>query len=111
MSELSRAQRLRRLNAIRRSVSNDTQRIIAQRALAAFTAAGTTFLLVLLLPFGGVSRVIVALCAAMAAFYLVRTRSLLATSWRERLDAQLAAYEPLERGAFEALQRQAGSTI
>ena len=109
MSELSCAQRLRRLNAIRRTVANDTQRVIAPRALAAFTAAGTMFVLVLLLPLGGVSRVLVALWAAATAFYLVHTRSSLATSWRERLDAQLAAYEPLDRGAFEALQRQAGA--
>ena len=107
MPELTRAQRLRRLAAIRRTIANDTRQAIPPRLLAAFVIAGGIFVLFLLLPLGGAWRVLVALTAAGAAFYLMRTRSSLAPSWRERLDAQLAAYDPLDRGAFEALQRQA----
>jgi len=107
MGELTCAQRLRRLNAIRRTIANDTRQVIPPRSLAAFVAAGGTFVLFLLLPLGGAWEVLVAVAAAGAAFYLMRTRSSLAVSWRERLDAQLAAYEPLDRGAFEVLQRQA----
>lgn len=109
MSELTCAQRLRMLNAIYRTVANDTRQLIPPRELAAFAAAGVTFVVCLLLPLGGYWRVLVALAAAVAAFYLIRTRAALAASWRERLDAQLAAYDPLDRGAFEALQRQAAS--
>ncbi len=107
MAELTRAQRKRTLNAIRRTIANDTHQVIPPRSLAAVAAGGAAFVLFLLLPLDGSWRVLAALAAAGTAFYLMRTRSALAASWRERLDAQLAAYDPLDRGAFEALQRQA----
>ncbi|MHB1826773.1 MAG: hypothetical protein ACYCV6_03645 [Steroidobacteraceae bacterium] len=107
MTELTCAQRLRTLNAIRRTIANDTRQVIPPRSLAALAAAGAAFVLFLLLPLGGIWRLLGALAAAGAAFYLVHARSTFAASWRERLDAQLAAYDPLDRGAFETLQRQA----
>ena len=106
MTELTCAQRLRTLNAIRRTIANDTRQVIPPRSLAALAASGAAFVLFLLLPLGGIWRLLGALAAAGAAFYLVHARSTFAASWRERLDAQLAAYDPLDRGAFEALQRQ-----
>lgn len=109
MPELTSAERLRRLSAMRRTIANDTQRVIPPRTLAALVAAGVSFVLALLVPLGGVWRVLVALCAAAIAFHLVRTRSSLAASWRERLDTQLAAYTPVDHAAFEALRRQAGA--
>jgi hypothetical protein len=76
--------------------------------LAALCASAATFVLaVLVLPLGVAWLELGALCAAAGVFYLVHTRSSFAASWRDRLDAQLASYEPLDRGAFEVLQRQA----
>jgi len=56
MGELTCAQRLRRLNAIRRTIANDTRQVIPPRSLAAFVAAGGTFVLFLLLPLEALQR-------------------------------------------------------
>ncbi len=96
MTELTCAQRLRTLNAIRRTIANDTRQVIPPRSLAALAASGAAFVLILLLPLGGIWRLLGALAAAGAAFYLVHARSTFAASWRERLDAQLAARAPAQ---------------
>ncbi len=99
MSGLSRNERLRALQVMRRTVANDHNGVIAPRTLAAL-ALPVSVALVLLGAFG----------EAVLTFYVGKHFAhYLPASWRERLDAQLAAYIALDTAVFEMRRRQATS--
>lgn len=108
MSELTHKDRLRALRAMRRTVANNDCGAIAPRTLAALMSAAVVFLCMLALP-GSVAVVLpAAVGEALLMFYAVkRFGHRFSVSWRSRLDAQLAAYSPVDAGAFEALRQQA----
>lgn len=101
--------RLKALRAIERTVEAARLKRTPPRAGAALLAAGAGLILLLVVgpPTGW--GVLVALGGATGALYAVRKWAPLHASWSDRLDAQLSAYEPLNREAFGALQRCASA--